>query len=104
MEASKKNRLIAAGWQIGSAEDFLGLTPVETEPIGLRICLARAVLTSRLAQDVSQSEWAKRLHSSQSRVAKIASGDPNVSIDLALRALLNLGADRKALAALLRTA
>ena len=31
MEASKKNRLIAAGWQIGSAEDFLGLTPVETE-------------------------------------------------------------------------
>src|SRR5581483_4278956 len=43
---------------------------------------------------LSQAVVAKRLGSSQSRVAKMEAGDPSVSLDLLLRALLALGATR----------
>ncbi|HLA82604.1 MAG TPA: transcriptional regulator, partial [Thermoleophilia bacterium] len=41
---------------------------------------------------------AKRLKSSQSRVAKMETGDPSVSLDLLVRSLLTLGASRRELA------
>ncbi|MFZ5496964.1 MAG: helix-turn-helix domain-containing protein [Verrucomicrobiota bacterium] len=40
----------------------------------------------------SQSELARRLGSSQSRVAKLEAGESNVSIDLLVRAMLATGA------------
>jgi len=40
---------------------------------------------------LSQQAVAKRLGSSQSRVAKMEAGDPSVSLDLLIRALLALG-------------
>ena len=46
----------------------------------------------RAAQKISQAELAKRVKSSQSRVAKMESADATVSIDLLLRALFALGA------------
>jgi len=36
-------------------------------------------------------EFATKLQSSQSRVAKIEAGDPSVSIDLLVRSLFSLG-------------
>jgi len=50
---------------------------------------------------LTQSELAKRVRSSQSRVAKMEAGDPSVSIDLLVRSLLALGATRKDLARLI---
>jgi transcriptional regulator with XRE-family HTH domain len=47
---------------------------------------------------LSQTDVAKRLHSSQSRVAKMEGGDPSVSIDLLIRSLLALGASSRDLA------
>jgi transcriptional regulator with XRE-family HTH domain len=44
---------------------------------------------------------AKRIGSSQSRVAKMESGDPSVSVDMMLRALLAIGASREDLARLI---
>ena len=43
-------------------------------------------------------ELAKRLRSSQSRVAKMEASDPAVSIDLLIRALLAAGAKKKDIA------
>ena len=40
----------------------------------------------------SQDAVAKRLHSSQSRVAKMEAGEASVSYDLLVRALIGLGA------------
>lgn len=40
---------------------------------------------------ISQNELAKRIHSSQSRIAKKEAGDPFVSADLLIKALLYLG-------------
>ncbi len=85
-------------WRVGDAADFLELTPGEAELVEVRLRLARAVRSERERQHLSQSAVARRLHSSQSRVAKIEAGDPSVSLDLMVRALLGLGAGRRELA------
>jgi transcriptional regulator with XRE-family HTH domain len=60
----------------------------------------RALLKERLAeQGLTRLELAERLGSSQSRVAKIESGDPSVSLDLLVRALLATGATPSDIAA-----
>jgi len=51
-----------------------------------------------LVVNLSQTELAKLLHPSQSRVAKMEGGDPSVSIDLLIRSLLALGASNRDLA------
>lgn len=39
MHAAKRKRLEAAGWRIGSAEDFLGLTKEETALVEMKLAL-----------------------------------------------------------------
>jgi predicted XRE-type DNA-binding protein len=50
---------------------------------------------------LSQVEAAQRLHSSQSRVAKMEAADRSVSVDLLLRSLLRLGGTRERMVAAL---
>ena len=59
---------------------------------------ATEVRRRRIASGRSQTALAIELGSSQSRVAKIESGDPSVSCDLLLRALLVLGVEPAAVA------
>ena len=40
MHAAKRKRLEAAGWRIGSAEEFLGLTKEETALVEMKLALA----------------------------------------------------------------
>lgn len=47
---------------------------------------------------MTQTELARRIKSSQSRVAKMEAADGSVSLDLLIRSLLALGATRKDLA------
>jgi transcriptional regulator with XRE-family HTH domain len=51
----------------------------------------------RRALGLSQFALAKRLGSSQSRVAKMEAADSSVSLDLLLRALLSTGVTRRIL-------
>jgi DNA-binding XRE family transcriptional regulator len=101
MRETKKKRLEAAGWKVGSAEEFLGLSPEETEFVELRLRLAEGVRARREKQRVTQVALAARIGSSQSRVAKMESGDPSVTVDLMVRALLAVGASRADLARLI---
>ncbi|MFN0178262.1 MAG: helix-turn-helix domain-containing protein [Gemmatimonadales bacterium] len=98
MEKRKERRLTAAGWRVGSAADFLGLSDAEAALVELRLRLSGALRTRRLARGVSQQALAKRLGSSQSRVAKMEAADPTVTLDLLLRGLLVLGATPRDLA------
>lgn len=98
MRKDKVTRLENKGWKIGSADDFLGLTPEESEYIDLKLSLSRHLRELRAKNKLTQVELAKMLHSSQSRIAKIEKGDPTVSIDLIIKSLLALGASRKQLA------
>ena len=94
MKIEKKNRLEKAGFRIGSAEELLNLTPEEATLVNMRLALAGAVRGRRARLGFSQSELARRLGSSQSRVAKIEAGESNVSFDLLVRAMLATGAKR----------
>ena len=95
MRTGKLKRLQAAGWKVGTAKDFLGLSREEAALVELRLSLISAVKKSRLKHGISQIDLAQRLGSSQSRVAKIEAGDPSVSLDLIVRALLAAGATRQ---------
>jgi predicted transcriptional regulator len=56
------------------------------------LALAQAAKQSRVQHALYQTELAKRMKSSQSRIAKIEAAAPSVSIDLMVRALLVSGA------------
>lgn len=92
MKNSKRSRLEARGWRVGSAADFLELTPEEAAFVETKLALSQSLRKRRTAQKVSQTTLAKRLKSSQSRVAKMEAADATVSIDLLLRGLFALGA------------
>ena len=92
MKSTKRARLEAHGWRVGSAAEFLNLTPEEAAFVETKLALSKSLRARRTAQNVSQSVLAKRLKSSQSRVAKMEAADATVSIDLLLRALFALGA------------
>lgn len=98
MKQKKRKRLEDAGWKVGSAEEFLDLSPEETEYIDLRIRLGDAVKRLRQEKELTQVELASRMGSSQSRVAKAEAADTSVSLDLLIRSLLALGATRRDLA------
>jgi DNA-binding XRE family transcriptional regulator len=97
MKESKRRRLESQGWRFGSAKDFLGLTDEEAEYIELHLSLAALLTKRRSSLGYTQTEVADLIGSSQSRVAKMEAGDPSVSIDLLIRTLLALGANRRQL-------
>lgn len=94
MEKGKKDRLAAAGWQVGDAADFLGLSTEEAAFVELKLALADYLRQVRADRGWTQSEVARQLHSSQSRVAKMEAADASVSLDLLVKSLLTLGASR----------
>ena len=102
MKKHTRARLEARGWRFGDAAHFLGLTPEEAALVETKLALSGGVRDRRTAQGLSQAELARRLRSSQSRVAKIEAADPAVSADLLLRALFALGATPRDVAAVIR--
>ena len=98
MDKEKRVRLEAKGWKVGSAEEFLGMTPDEAAYVELRLKLSDAVRDLRKKKRLTQIELAELLHSSQSRVAKAEAADESVSLDLLIRSLLALGATDRDLA------
>lgn len=98
MKADKRKKLESKGWKVGSANDFLSLTPEETAYIELKLSLSNSLKERRSKVKLSQVEVAKLVKTSQSRVAKMEAGDPSVSIDLLIKSLLALGASPKDLA------
>lgn len=92
MEKRKQRRLEAHGWRLGSVAEFLGLSAEEAALVEMKLRLSQALRARRMAHRLTQTALAKRLGSSQSRVAKMEAGDRAVSIDLLMRGLLTLGA------------
>ena len=101
MRESKRSKLAAKGWKLGSAKDFLGLSPQEQAYIELRLKLADGLKLRRGSRGVTQTQLARVLRSSQSRVAKMEAGDPTVSLDLLVKSLLALGTSNRELAAII---
>ena len=104
MRKPKRARLEAAGWAFGDPRELLDLTDEEVAFIEMKLALSRKLRERRVQERLSQSDFAKRIESSQSRVAKMECGDPSVSIDLLIRSLLALGVSREEVAASIRRA
>jgi DNA-binding XRE family transcriptional regulator len=98
MDNARRKRLEDAGWTVGSAVEFLELTVGESAFVELKLALSEELRARREHQGLSQTALAKKLGSSQSRVAKMEASDPSVSVDLLIRGLLATGASRSEIA------
>jgi ribosome-binding protein aMBF1 (putative translation factor) len=98
MRRTKRQNLESAGWRMGAAADFLELTKEEAAFVEMKLALADSLRRRRLARKLTQAELADSIGSSQSRVAKMEAADSTVSIDLLMKTLLSMGANRAELA------
>ncbi|MDH3882809.1 MAG: helix-turn-helix domain-containing protein [Desulfobacterales bacterium] len=98
MDKRKKKDLESKGYKVGTVEEFLGLSLEESEYIELKLALSDALAKRRKKSNLTQAQLAKLLKSSQSRVAKMEKGDPTVSVDLLVKSLLAMGANKKSIA------
>jgi DNA-binding XRE family transcriptional regulator len=98
MKNAKRARLEAAGWRVGSAKEFLGLSDQEAAFVDLKLALARSLRTRRERKGLTQTQLAELIESSQSRVAKMEAGDRSVSLDLLVRSLFAMGTTKRELA------
>lgn len=97
MNEEKRKRLATKGWKTTSVAEFLELTPEENAVVELKLTLSNALKQKRLEAQMTQEAFAKKLRSSQSRLAKMEAGDPSVSFDLLIRNLLATGIDKRKL-------
>ncbi|MBA2664956.1 MAG: helix-turn-helix transcriptional regulator [Bradymonadaceae bacterium] len=95
MKQEKRERLEKAGWKVGTATEFLGLTPADEALIELRLALAHDIRKRRQELGVTQAEFASRVGSDQSRISRIERNDATVSLDILLESLLALGATKQ---------
>jgi len=65
--------------------------PEETVFIEMKLALSKAIKQNRISQQMTQHALILRIKSSNSRVAKMESGDPSASLDLLVRTLLTFG-------------
>lgn len=101
MRADKRKKLERAGWTVGDAGDFLGLTVEERRFVDVKLALANGLRQRRETLGLTQIQAAERFGSSQSRVAKMEAADRTVSTDLLLKSLFTLGASPRDVAKLL---
>ena len=98
MRESKRKKLEAKGWKVGSAAEFLGLNQEESAYIEMKLRLSHALRLTRQARHLTQAQLARLVRSSQSRIAKMEACDSTVSLDLLVKTLLALGTSPKELA------
>jgi DNA-binding XRE family transcriptional regulator len=98
MRKDTRRKLEAAGWRVGDAAEFLVLSEVEAEVVEIKLALADLLRQVRTRHHLTQAELARRIHSSQSRVAKMEAGDTTVSLDLLIKSLLAAGVENRELA------
>ena len=78
-------------WKEGTVQDFLDLSDVDMALVETKVALTRMLRRKRLASQLTQSDMARAMQTSQSRVARIEAGDPSVSLDLVFKALYTVG-------------
>jgi len=101
MEKKKREKLEEKGFRVGTAADFLELSPEEEAFIDIRLDISNLVKAQRAKRGWTQEQLARAIGSSQSRIAKLEGGDLGISLDLMIKALLRLGTSKKQIGKLL---
>jgi len=103
MDKHKRQNLEKAGFRVGTTADFLDLTPEEVAYLEIRLEISELIRLQRKKRGWTQIELALSMGSSQSRIAKMETGDPSTSLDLMLKALIRLGISKHELGDALAT-
>ena len=98
MRSTTRKKLEAAGWRVGDTEEFLELSQAEAQLVEMKLAFAKVLRLTRERHRLTQADLAKRVRSSQSRVAKMEAGDASISLDLLIKTLFAAGAKNKELA------
>jgi ribosome-binding protein aMBF1 (putative translation factor) len=91
MDKQKRQNLEKNGFRVGTTADFLELTPEEAAYLDIRLDISELIRVQRKKRGLTQIQLAQSMGSSQSRIAKLETGDPSTSLDLMLKALIRLG-------------
>jgi DNA-binding XRE family transcriptional regulator len=91
MKQAKRQKLRDAGYRVTDTKEFLGLSDSEAAVIELKIALVQRLREARVANSMTQTELAKLIKLSQSRIAKMEAASADVTIDLIIKALFALG-------------
>ena len=70
MKSTQRKKLEAAGFKVGTVQEFLGLSDEEMALIDLKVGLVTMLKEAREAKGITQQKLAKLMASSQPRVAK----------------------------------
>lgn len=92
MSTARRKRLEAAGWRFGTPARFLGLTPEQVRLMEAKLVLGDCLRRHRIRAGMTQGELARRIGSSQSRIAKLEAGGIGTTLDLLFKALFATGA------------
>jgi predicted XRE-type DNA-binding protein len=91
MDAAKRKAIEEAGWKVGDAADFLGMSDEERQLLDTRVELALAIRRQREALHLSQKQLGAILKTSQPRIARIERAASDVSMDQLVRAFTAAG-------------
>jgi ribosome-binding protein aMBF1 (putative translation factor) len=94
-ERPKRKRGRRAQWSASPPAAAPSHDVVNAHVAEIKRGLGASLRTLREACEMTQTELADRMGSSQSRVAKMESGDSTVSVDLLVLGLLKVGATRQ---------
>ncbi|TVR02431.1 MAG: helix-turn-helix domain-containing protein [Desulfovibrionales bacterium] len=84
-----------AGQILGNGQVSSLKKQADLEDIDMKLALADIIVQKRKAQKMTQAKLAEAIGSSQSRIAKVEHGDPSVSLELMMKALIGLGSSRQ---------
>jgi hypothetical protein len=104
MDEKFRKALEEDGWKAVTIQEFLGLSDEDVALIEIHLALGDGLRARRLERGLTQAQLARRMRSSQSRVAKMELGSPSVSLDLLVRAMLALGAIPQEIGAIIAAA
>jgi predicted transcriptional regulator len=91
MDTTKRKKLKKLGGRVTTVKELLGLDEHDVAVIEARLTMAEAIRKGRAEVGLTQAALARRIGSSQARVAKMEGGDPQASLESMMRALAATG-------------
>ena len=101
MNAGKMKRIKAAGYKVTTADEWLGLTPEESQLVDIRLALAEQLEEVRKEKGISQAQLAARMGTKQSGIARMVNRPETSSMDNLVKGLIALGVPISKIAACL---
>jgi predicted XRE-type DNA-binding protein len=104
MTKKTRKKLEAAGWKVGTVAELLNLSKEDEAFVELKVALAKSLRERRERSHLTQTQVARRVGSSQPRVAFMEAAHSTVSLDLLIRTLLATGTSLADIATIVRSA